>query len=159
MKAYGIDHIALTVPDLEEATDFFVNVFDAEIIVEGLRTEEEPWSGAEIETSFGLPRGGTVRARRVLQLGRGAHIELFCFGGTAHRSAAHTYDYGLQHIAVYVDSLQETAQRFMQAGGTLFAGPSYTEAVKKGLGPEKGWLYGKTPWGTVMEMVTFQEGR
>ena len=25
--------------------------------------------------------------------------------------------------------------------------------------PGDGWLYGRTPWGTVIEMVTFQEGR
>jgi catechol 2,3-dioxygenase-like lactoylglutathione lyase family enzyme len=156
---YGIDHAAITVPDVDEASRFFEEVFQARIVVEGLQKTERPWAGPDVETAFGLPGGGRVTARRVLSLPNGSHIELFSFDRVMPREAAHTYDYGLSHVAIYVDNLQETAYSFLKAGGTLFADPSYVEAVKRGLSPENGWLYGKTPWGTVIEMVTFQEGR
>lgn len=156
---HGIDHVSMTVPDMEAATLFFQNIFQARIVVEGLKETDAPWGGPSVETAFGLPEGSRVRARRVLSLGRGANIELFCFDYVDHAQAAHTYDYGLQHFAVYVDNLQNTASKFLKAGGVLLADSTYIEAVKKGRGPGEGWLYGKTPWGTVIEMVTFQEGR
>jgi catechol 2,3-dioxygenase-like lactoylglutathione lyase family enzyme len=155
----GIDHVAITVPNLEQATRFFKDVFQARIVVEGLQEAEPSWSGPEVETLFGLTPGGRVTARRVLALNGGAHIELFAFDNVEPRKAAHTYDYGLSHVAILVDDLQETASRFLKAGGTLFAPPTYVEDVRKGTGPRKGWLYGRAPWGTVIEMVTFQEGR
>jgi catechol 2,3-dioxygenase-like lactoylglutathione lyase family enzyme len=155
----AIDHVAVTVPDIEQATQFFENVFHARVVVEGLQETEMPWYGPDVETVFGLSPKGRVIARRVLGLSSGAHIELFAFDNVKPRTANRTYDYGLQHVAILVDDLQETAYRFMKAGGTLFADPDYVEDVKYGTSPRAGWLYGRTPWGTVIEMVTFQEGR
>lgn len=156
-KIQALDHIALTVPNIDEATKFFEQAFDAKIAVEGLRTNEPPIAGPMAEAAFGMLPGGRVTARRVLKLNADTNIELFQFAGMPQRSAANTYDLGLQHFTVRVSDLQQTALDFMNAGGTLLQTPDYIEAVKAGTAPHQGWLYGRTPWGSIIEMVTFKE--
>lgn len=155
----AIDHISLTVPDLEQATSFFQKAFGGEIIVEGLKLNQPPWEGKNAEISFGMPQGGKILARRVINIGGTTNIELFVFDGMNHRESAHTYDYGLQHFAIYVDDLSETAKNILDAGGRLYAEEDMIQAIKQGYGPKNGWIYSETPWGSVMEIVTFQEGK
>lgn len=157
MKINAVDHVALTVPDLQEATHFFQQVFDGKVLVDGPSEVEPAWAGTWAETAFGLPKGGVVTARRVMNIGGTTNIELFCFSGMEHQRAAHTYDYGLQHFAVRVDHLGDVARRILLAGGRLYADPETVEAVRNGQGPDQGWMYVETPWGSVIELVTFKE--
>lgn len=157
MPSNQIDHIALTVPDIDEATAFFSQVFGATVALEGLNKNEPPIAGPVAEVAFGMAHGGKVTARQVLRLSYGANIELFEFAGISQRNAAHTYDFGYQHMAIYVNDLQQTAQKFVQAGGHLLQTTDYQKQVTNGSSPHQGWLYGQTPWGSVIEMVTFHE--
>lgn len=157
MNIKEIDHVALTVPDIDKATKFFARAFDTKVAIEGLSTSEPSIAGPIAETVFGMPHGGRVTGRRVLKLGNGANVELFQFAGMPQHTAANTYDFGLQHFTVRVADLQQTAIAFLRVGGTLLQTADYVEAVKKGTGPRQGWLYGRTPWGSVIEMVTFKE--
>jgi catechol 2,3-dioxygenase-like lactoylglutathione lyase family enzyme len=158
-RIHAVDHVALTVPDLEQATAFFQKAFDGKIVVEGLKLNQAPWEGQYAEIGFGMPRGGKILARRVINIGGQTNIELFVFDGMKQRGAAHTYDYGLQHFAVYVDDLSETAKNILDAGGKLYAEEDVIQAIKRGYGPHSGWMYCETPWGSVIEVVTFQEGK
>ena len=153
----AIDHVAMTVPDVDQATAFFEAVFGAKVVVEGLSKNDPPWMGHGMEVRFGMPEGGCIRARRVLNLGGRTNIEMFEFAGTPHQRPPHTYDYGIQHFAVYVSDLQKTARAFILAGGRVFESEDFKKAVLRGEGPAQGWLYGETPWGSIIEMVTFQE--
>lgn len=157
MNIISVDHVALTVPNLESATDFFARAFHARTVLDAISKEGEPWGGKDAETLFGMPQGGRIRARRVLNMGGDVNVELFQFEGTEHQRPPHTYDYGIQHFAVRVEDLQKTARDFVKAGGKLYQSPAFTEAVLNGNGPDQGWLYGETPWGSVIEMVTFKE--
>jgi hypothetical protein len=62
-------------------------------------------------------------------------------------------DFGLQHVAVYVDDIDYAIQRFVAAGGTMFTGPNELVGLEKGKG--NAWCYGRTPWGTVIELITY----
>lgn len=157
MKIRTVDHVALTVPDLDQATEYFRRAFDGKIVFEGQTRDQEPLAGPLNEKRFGMPAGGRVTARRVLNCGGSVYVELFCYEGVVHRLPAHTYDYGLQHFAVYVEDLQRAAQDVLAAGGRLYAPDGEIEAVKNGTGPSQGWLYTETPWGSVIELVTFRE--
>ncbi len=157
MKIRTIDHVALTVPDLDQASAFFARAFAGQVVCKGLTRSQEPLTGAVHEQRFGMPAGGRVTARRVMNLGGRVNVELFCYDGVKHRSSAHTYDYGLQHFAVYVDNLQQAALDILAAGGRLYESAAYIEAVRNGTSPTQGWLYTETPWGSVIELVTFQE--
>lgn len=159
MQIKNIDHIALTVPDIDEATKFFEKAFNAQWGLEGLNKNEPPITGPQAELVFGMKKGGQVRARRVLKLNGGTNIELYEYGNMPQQRAAHTYDYGYQHFAVLVDDLAKMAHDFQAAGGKLLQTEIYQDAAKEEKSPHQGWLYGETPWGSIIEMVTFREVR
>lgn len=101
-----------------------------------------------------MPKGGKWTHRRLLTLGSSPYIELFHYETDEQQAPARTYDYGLQHIAFYVDDLQQAAADFVAAGGELY--PTITPDGTLGtVSTSQGWVYGKTPWGTVIELVTF----
>lgn len=45
----GINHIGLTVPDIEEATEFFKKGLDGKIAYDSQRKDEKPRGGKDVE--------------------------------------------------------------------------------------------------------------
>ncbi len=64
----AVEHIGLTVPDLEQATTFFAEAFGARKIYDMI---SEPLSGPAIEKGLGVPQGAVIEAIRMLRLGNG----------------------------------------------------------------------------------------
>lgn len=58
LKPIGIDHIALTVPDVEEATLFFHQAFQASVLYDGHRPDDPAFEREVAEAVFGMPKGG-----------------------------------------------------------------------------------------------------
>jgi catechol 2,3-dioxygenase-like lactoylglutathione lyase family enzyme len=157
MRIKTIDHVAMTVPDMDQAIKYFERAYGGKVVCEGLSRSDPPLAGPANEKRFGMPAGGRVTARCVINIGGSVNVELFSYEGMSHQRSAHTYDYGLQHFAVFVDDLQKAAQDVLAAGGKLYESDDYVEAVRNGNGAREGWLYTETPWGSVIEMVTFKE--
>ncbi|WP_121842608.1 VOC family protein [Streptomyces sp. S5] len=151
---HGMDHVGVTVPDIDQATRFFEDAFDAELIYESKALSDEPGEGAETEQTLHLFPGTKVRAVRMIRLCYGPGVELFQMEGPEQREAARPSDYGLQHLAIYVDDIHAAIAQFEAAGGTVFAQPQVLM-----FGPEMGkgnvFCYGKTPWGSVVELLTY----
>jgi catechol 2,3-dioxygenase-like lactoylglutathione lyase family enzyme len=49
----GINHVGLTVPNIDEATRFFKEAFGAKVAYDGLSYDDEPREGAEVERQLG----------------------------------------------------------------------------------------------------------
>src|SRR6184192_3313282 len=78
---HGIEHVGLTVPNLDEATEFFVQVFGCEVVYTmGPFLYEENWF--DLNPEF-LPQ--TRHTIRALRCRNGAHIELFEFSAPDQR--------------------------------------------------------------------------
>ncbi|TKV10788.1 VOC family protein [Citrobacter sp. wls619] len=154
----GLDHIALTVPDMEKATLFFRNAFGTRLAYDLHTPEEESLKGPEIEAMLGLRSGAELVHMRMLSLGESTSIELFCYHEDNQRSAAISSDFGLQHFAVYVDDIDNAAEKFVSAGGTLFTEINQIFGEIEGVDERNRFVYGKTPWGTVVELVTYPAG-
>lgn len=150
MVIRAIEHIGITVPDLEQATDFFVDAFGAEKIYDML---DEPLAGTAVETGLGIPQGARIEAIRMLRLGEGPNLELFTYSGTAQRDPVVPSDYGLQHFCVYVDDIDEAAARLEKAGGQLLSAPGDLPGGDAGEGNR--YLYARTPRGSTAELVTY----
>jgi len=161
MITRGIDHIGITVPDLDAATTFFVDAFDAVVLydlivdrammpLEENRVESIPVDLAEI---LGVPRGAEVGNQRLLRLGNGPSIELFEYVNVPQRRVAAPNDFGLQHIALYVDDIEEAGRRVEAAGGVLLKGPIDLPGLEAGAGCR--FHYTRAPWGTTIELITF----
>ena len=70
----GGDHIGITVPDLEAATAFFVDVLGAQRFYDlGPFESDGDW----METHLGVARDARVDRLRFLRLGTGLNLELF----------------------------------------------------------------------------------
>lgn len=155
MKTKGIEHIALTVPDIEQATQFFQIAFDAKLMYDGHHPSDPPVQGKLAEQVFAMPKGAKWTHRRLLSVDNSPFIELFCYHADGQRSPARTFDYGLQHIAFYVDDLRQAVRDFERAGGKMYPMLNPKTGTIGAVTCSSGWVYGETPWGTVIELVTF----
>lgn len=148
----GMDHVGITVPDLEAASRFLMDAFGAVPLYDNIARGEAPTAGSRAEAMLLLAPGTTLVTMRMLALGSGPGIELFEMHGPDQAPAARPSDFGLQHVAVNVDDLDAACARFEAAGGTLAAGPNAMLGLEEG--PGNGFRYGRTPWGAVVEMLT-----
>jgi len=147
----GIDHFGITVPDLEAATRFFEQAFDAKALYDNIKRSDPPFDGSIGEGLVGMAPDSTLITMRMIQLGNGPGLELFEMRGADQQAPARLSDFGLQHFAVYVDDIELATQRFVAAGGTMFSGPNDTDGQEKGEGHK--WRYGRTPWGSLIELI------
>ncbi len=146
----AVEHIGLTVPDLEQATTFFAAAFDAEMIYDMI---DEPLGGPAIEKGLGVPEGAVITAIRMLRLGNGPNLELFTYSGVPQRDPVRPSDYGLQHFCVYVDDIDAAAEQLESAGGLLLSSPGELPGGDAGAGNR--YVYARTPWGSTVELVTY----
>ena len=152
----GIDHFGMTVPDLDAASRFLEQAFDAKPLYDNIKRTDAPFEGAMAEALVGMAPGTVLITMRMMQLGNGPGIELFEIRGSDQRPVARLSDYGLQHFAVYVDDIALATRRFVAAGGTMFSGPNETDGLEKGDGNR--WHYGRTPWGSLVELISLPGG-
>lgn len=152
----GIDHIGITVPDIEAATKFFQKAFQAETLYDVQPKNQEPMMGSEVENQLGLPKGSKVVHMRLLQIGESITIELFRIEDATQDDAASLNDYGLQHLAIYVDDMEEAVRLFTAAGGELLSKPHSLANIENQ--PGNAGVYGKAPWGTLIELITYPGG-
>lgn len=146
----AVEHIGITVPDLEQATRFFVEAFGAQMIYDML---DAPLGGPGVEQGLGVPEGAVIQAIRMMRLGNGPNLELFTYSGVAQRDPVLPSDYGLQHFCVYVDDIDAAAAQLAEAGATLLSAPN--DLPGGDAGPGNRYLYARTPWGSTVELVTY----
>jgi catechol 2,3-dioxygenase-like lactoylglutathione lyase family enzyme len=152
----GIDHVGLTVPDIESASRFLEEALGAIPLYDLQAADAPPMAGRLAEKQLGLPTGAKVVHMRLLRVGDGPSLELFQFTDALQRGAAALPDYGLQHIAFYVDDIDEAAARFEAAGGELLSSPNPASGPEAA--PRNHWVYGRAPWGTLIELITYPDG-
>jgi catechol 2,3-dioxygenase-like lactoylglutathione lyase family enzyme len=146
----AVEHIGITVPDIEAATEFLAAAFGAQPLYDML---SEPLSGPAIEQGLGVPAGTELKAIRMLRLGHGPNLELFEYGGVDQREPHRPSDLGIQHFCLYVDDIDAAAARFAEAGGEVLSEPGDLPGGDAGEGNR--YVYARTPWGSTVELVTY----
>ena len=109
--------------------------------------------GPAAEKELDLAPGTKLITMRMMKLAHGPGLELFEMKGPTQHPPARPSDFGLQHIAVYVDDMDASLRRFVAAGGTILSGPNVMLGLEKGEG--NSWAYAQAPWGTVIELLTY----
>src|SRR4051795_837683 len=94
----GIDHVGLTVPDVNTASRFLEEAFGAIPLYDLQAPDESPMAGVAAEMQLGLPSGAKIVHMRLLRLGEGPSLELFQVADATQRRAAALPDFGLQHF-------------------------------------------------------------
>jgi catechol 2,3-dioxygenase-like lactoylglutathione lyase family enzyme len=162
--ARGVDHVGITVPDVEAATGFFRDALGAEVLYDLVADYElvsPPGSGPaaplafDLASTIGVPSGTKLRALRLLRIRNGPSIELFEYEGVSQQDPARPNDLGLQHLAFYVDDIHAVGRAIGEAGGELLDGPHPMPGLETGEGAL--FHYARAPWGTFIELLTYPE--
>ena len=150
----AIDHVGLTVPDIEEAARFFTEALGAEPLYEMAPSQPPTDENLRLEQAqLGTRPGTRWRRALMMRLGDGPCIELFDYEDPNRRPAVTATDLGVQHFAIYVDDIDAVKDRMVAAGATSMEGPSPLNGPEAGEGNR--WLYVQAPWGGLIELVTY----
>ena len=144
----GIEHIGLTVPDLDAATTFFADVLGAETLYDvGPFASPDDWMASHLA---GHPRGRLNRLR-VVRIANGPVVELIEPVADDRPMAASA---GF-HLAFYVADMELALTALKAHGVEIQSGP-----VEMTEGPSRGmtWLYFTAPWGQQLELVSYPAG-
>jgi catechol 2,3-dioxygenase-like lactoylglutathione lyase family enzyme len=152
-RGIRIDHVGVTVPDIDAATAFFVAAFDAVVLYDMRCRTEAPNGSPEAHRYLGIPPTMAQGAMRMLALPEGPGLELFEYLGPDQHGAAHPSDLGWQHLAIYADDIDETLARVEAAGGTRNSEPRDLRGLEAGDGNR--FVYTRTPWGSTLELVSY----
>jgi catechol 2,3-dioxygenase-like lactoylglutathione lyase family enzyme len=147
--ARAVHHVAYTVPDLNQAVRFFVDVIGAELA----------YTLGPIEDPDGdwMTRKLAVDARAVgqiamLRLGPTLNLELFEYTAPdQNRSLPRNSDWGGHHLALHVDDVDKAVEYLRTVPGVTVLGDPETIVD----GPIAGdrWVYFTTPWGMQLELI------
>lgn len=151
----GIDHIGITVPNIEAATQFLREAFDAAIAYDTVIDGQPQRSPDELTATVALEGGLRVTATRMIRMGNSANIELFEVEGAAP-GVEGLGAIGLHHFAVYCDDLSAALSRALAAGATPLRGPNALFGSEQG--PGNAMHYVRAPWGSLIELISIPAG-
>ena len=150
----GTEHIGFTVPDLEAAVRFFVDVIGCEAFYElGPFESDTDW----METHLNVPARSVMKRLRFLRCRNGSNFEIFEYSAPGqNRTQPLNSDVGGHHLAFYVDDM-DAAVAYLKANDVRVLG----EPTVRATGPSAGqtWVYFLTPWGMQLELVSFPHGK
>jgi catechol 2,3-dioxygenase-like lactoylglutathione lyase family enzyme len=149
----GVDHVGVTVTDLEPAHRFIVDGLGGELMYEMLSADQPPLEGEVLERAIGLPKGAKLTLVRMYSLGAGPGIELFRYETNEQQPAARASDIGWQHIGVYVEDLDAAIAQAVAAGGELLAEP--WDLIGPEGGPGNRFCMVRAPFGSLVELITY----
>ena len=147
------DHVGVTVPDLQQATTFLVDVIGCEYLYSlGPFQDDGDWMSEHL----GVHPRATVPENRFFRLGGQMVFEVFVYTAAEQRtSVPQNSDVGGHHIALYVDDLDSAVEYLRGRGVTVLGEPTASK------GPNLGqrWVYFLAPWGLQLELVSYPNGK
>lgn len=150
----GLEHVGFTVPDLEEATRFFVEVIGCTHIYSlGPLKGGDGWMRRHLNVSD----DAVVRELRFFRCGHGSNFEIFEYEAPGQRTEPPlNSDVGGHHLAFYVDDFGAALAYLREWGVRLLGEPTVRTD-----GPSAGqtWIYFLSPWGMQLELVSFPGGK
>ena len=152
----GINHVGLTVPDLQQATEFLQKALDAKFVYNGLTEHDHPRQGADTEKQLGLSSGSMIIKQRLLRIGNGPNLELFEIKSEEQEQPVRLQDIGWNHISLYVDDINYAVERVRAAGGRFLSeihGNSRHEDTENNAS-----VYFQAPWGSLIELQSIPNG-
>lgn len=151
----GVEHIGFTVPNLDEATDFFVDVMGCEVLYSlgPYRHDDSDWMQQQLNVH---PRT-VVRKLNFLRCGHGSNFEIFEYeAADGQASQPRNSDIGGHHLAFYVDDFEPAYEYLKTVPGVRLLGePVNSSNASAG----QRWIYFLTPWGMQCELVSFPNGK
>jgi glyoxylase I family protein len=151
----GTDHIGITVPDLDQAERFFIDVIGATPVytLGAKRSDDTDW----MQTQLGVHPRTVIREIRFLRLANGTNIELFDYQAADGQNPTQprNSDIGGMHLGLYVDDMDAAVAHLRAHDVEIMGEPVASAAASEG----QRWLYFRSPWGLQFELVSFPHGK
>jgi glyoxylase I family protein len=149
-----VDHIGITVPDLEAATTWLLDVIGCELIYElgPFKADASDWMREHMNVH---PR--TVMNRlRFFRVNGQAILEVFEYSSPEQNATPpRNSDIGGHHVALYVEDLDAAVAYLRECGVTVLGEPTASSSASAG----QRWLYFLAPWGMQWELVSYPDGK
>ena len=149
----GVDHLGVTVPDLNEAERFFVDVLGAiPIYTLGAKQSDDDW----MLSHLGVHPRTVISEIRFYRLGNGMNFELFKYDAAdGQAEEPKNSDIGGHHVALYVDDMDAAIEHLRSHNVEIMGEPTASAQAAKG----QRWLYFRSPWGMQFELVSYPQGK
>jgi len=148
-----LDHLGFTVPDLDAARDWLVDVIGCEYLYSlGPFDADDVWMARHLN----VPPGTVMRRLDFLRCGDQAVFEVFQYDANDQRGVPpRNSDVGGHHVALYVEDLDRAVDHLRDRGVTVLGDPTSSR------GPSEGqrWVYFLAPWGMQFELVSYPQGK
>ncbi len=149
----GHDHTGITVPDIKQAADFFVNVLGCkEAMSFGPFADDK---GTFMHDLLNVDPKAVIHQITLVRCGYGSNIELFQYSSPDQKNMTpKNSDIGGYHIAFYVNDIK-AAKNYLDSKGvkTFFNLP-----VSEGPAAGQSIFYFLAPWGLQMEAISYPSG-
>lgn len=149
----GTEHIGITVPDLDEAERFLVDVLGCVRVYSlGPFERDDDWMAVHL----GVHPRTVMRELRFYRLGTGPNLEVFQYEA-ADGQAPHprNSDIGGHHLAIYVHDLDAAVAYLRERGVEVMGEPTVSTRHSAG----QRWVYFRAPWGMQLELVSYPQGK
>ena len=149
----GHDHTGITVPDIKQATDFFVNVLGCKEVMSFGPFADDKSDFMHILLNVD-PRS-VIKQITEVRCGYGSYIELFQYTAPDQKDMTpKNSDIGGHHIAFYVDDIKAAKAYLDSKGVKTF----FNLSVDQGPAAGQSIFYFLAPWGLQMEAITYPQG-
>jgi catechol 2,3-dioxygenase-like lactoylglutathione lyase family enzyme len=150
----GHDHTGITVPDMQQALDFFTNVVGCEKAMSfGPFADDK---GTFMQDVLGVDPKAVIEEITMVRCGSGSNVELFKYTAPDQKDATpKNSDIGGFHIALYVDDVAAAKTYLDGKGVKTRMGPI---PVNEGPAAGQTILYFQAPWGLQLEAISYPNG-
>jgi catechol 2,3-dioxygenase-like lactoylglutathione lyase family enzyme len=150
----GTDHIGFTVPNLDQAVSFFVDILGCEPFYElGPFQSDGDW----MATHLNIHPQAVMKRLKFLRCKQGSNFEIFEYSAPDQNlSPPKNSDIGGHHLAFYVDDMDMAVNYLKEHGVQILSEPTM-----RTVGPSSGqtWVYFLAPWGMQLELVSYPNGK
>lgn len=148
-----LDHVGFTVPDLEAAKAWLIDVLGCEYMYSlGPFVSDDDWMAEHLNVD---PRA-VMRQLHFFRCGGQAIFEVFQYEAPEQQvTPPRNSDVGGHHVALYVEDLDAAVAYLREAGVRVLGDPTTSR------GPSEGqrWVYFLSPWGMQFELVSYPHGK
>lgn len=150
----GTEHIGFTVPNLDEAERFFVDIIGCEKIytLGPFKSDDNDWMLDHLNVH---PRT-VMKELRFFRCKFGPNFEIFEYlPADGQNPQPRNSDVGGHHLAFYVDDFDLAYQYLIKNQVKILGEPTLSKSHSEG----QKWVYFLTPWGMQCELVSYPQGK
>jgi catechol 2,3-dioxygenase-like lactoylglutathione lyase family enzyme len=150
----GHDHTGITVPDMNQAVSFFVDVLGCKKAMSFGPFRDD--KGTFMKDVLDVNPRAVITQITLVRCGFGSNIELFSYQSPDQQVVQpKNSDVGGYHIAFYVDDIKAADAYLRSKGVWTFFGPV---PIKEGPAAGQAIVYFKAPWGLQLEAISYPNG-